>query len=104
MTQSTSSIPTYDHVETGELAGSASAVQMPDIRSRLVNFKAVGDNTGNVYIGRAGVTTPDGSTDKTTGFELAGGEETGFLPVDNLNRFFRVCDNAGDDLVYMVLH
>lgn len=94
---------TFDAIATGELAGSLSAVQMPDIACAMVAFKAVGSNAGNVYIGASGVTTPDGATDETTGWELAAGEETPWLPVVNLNVFFRICDNAGDDLVYTAM-
>lgn len=89
---------------TGELAGSASAVQMPDIDCRFVNFKAVRSNAGNVYVGISdSQTAVDGSTDTTTGWELGPGEETGFLPALNLNEFYRICDNAGDDLTYIFL-
>lgn len=90
-------------VATGELAGSATALQMPDVECHAVMFKAVSSNAGNVYIGAAGVTAVDGTTDVTTGWELAAGEETGWIPVDNLNRLYRICDNAGDDLVYIAL-
>ena len=66
-------------------------------------FKAVKGNAGNVYIGIAGVTVVDGTTDTTSGFELGAGETTGWIPASNLNLFYRICDNAGDDVVYMVL-
>jgi len=89
--------------DTGELAGSATAVQMPDIPARMVNFKARIDNAGRVYIGKVGVTVPDGTTDTTTGFELNPGDETGWIPCGNLNEFYRICDNAGDDLTYIYL-
>jgi len=69
----------------------------------LVKFKAERANAGNVYIGVNGVTIPDGATDETTGFELDAGEETDWIPVDNLNKFWAICDNNGDDLVYMAL-
>jgi hypothetical protein len=88
-------------IVSGELAGSATAVQMPDLNTELINFKAVSSNAGNVYIGVAGVTVVDGTTDTTTGFELAAGEETGFIPVTNANLLYRICDNAGDDLTYI---
>lgn len=93
----------YSTVATGELQGSATALQLPDIACKLVKIKARNDNTGNVYLGGAGVTKPDGTTDTTTGIELDAGEETGWLPIDNLNRLYRICDNAGDDLTYLVL-
>lgn len=93
----------FGTVKTGELAGSATALQMPSITCRMVKFKAVIGNAGNVYIGASGVTKVDGTTDTTTGWELDAGEETDWIPVDNLNRFYRICDNAGDDLVYIAL-
>lgn len=86
---------------TGELAGSATAVQMPDIDCKAVVFKALAGNAGNVYIGGSGVTVADGTTDTTTGFELDAGQETPLLPAFNLNQFYRICDNAGDDLTYI---
>ena len=92
-------------IATGEIAGSATAAQMPSVAGRQVNFKAQRANAGNVYIGVAGVTKPNGTTDITTGFELDAGEETGwiFVPGEDLNSFYRICDNAGDDLTYMVI-
>jgi hypothetical protein len=93
----------YTSVATGEIAGNASATQLPTIACRMVRFKAVGSNAGNVYLGASGVTKVDGTTDTTTGFELAPGDDTGWIPIDNLNRLYRICDNAGDDLTYWVL-
>jgi hypothetical protein len=96
-------VKSYTTVACGELQGSAAALQMPSIACKMVNFKARKDNAGYVYIGGAGVTKPSGTTDITTGLELDAGEETGWLTVDNLNRFYRICDNAGDDLTYIAL-
>lgn len=93
----------YTTVKSGELAGAAEVTQLPDVPCLLVRFKAQADNAGRVYLGGAGVTVVDGTTDATTGFELDAGEETGWIPVDNLNRFYRICDNAGDDLTYLAL-
>lgn len=93
----------YQNVRCGELAGSATALQLPNVPCSLVRFKAVASNAGNVYLGGAGVTVVNGTTDVTTGLEIGPGEDTGWLPVDNLNRFYRICDNAGDDLTYLAL-
>lgn len=93
----------YTTVASGELAGSATAVAMPDIACKLVKFKASYDNTGRVYIGASGVTVANGSTDATTGMQLSAGEETGWIPVDNLNRLFRISDNTTDDLTYLLV-
>lgn len=87
----------------GELAGSATALVMPDVPCRMIKFKARQDNAGFVYIGVSTVTAPDGTTDITTGYELDASEDTGWLLIDNANRFYRICDNAGDDLTYVAL-
>jgi len=96
---------TYLHAftqpHTGELAGSVTAVQMPNLSCKLVKFKAAKTNTGLVYIGRAGVTKADGTTDTTTGWYLAAGEETDAWLCLNLNEFYRICDNATDNLIYI---
>jgi hypothetical protein len=88
---------------TGELAGSATAVQNPDVRCRLVKFMAALDNVGKVYIGGEGVTVADGSTDTTTGWPLDAGIETPWIAIQNVNLTYRICDNAGDDCFYMVV-
>ncbi len=88
-------------LSSGELAGSTSALQGPNVPCSRARFKARDDNAGNVYIGGVGVTVPDGTTDATTGFQLDAGEETGWLPLSNLNEMYRISDNAGDDLTYL---
>ena len=88
-------------IVTGELAGTTAATQVTDLNTELINFKAVSSNAGNVYIGGAGVTKVDGTTDATTGFELGASEETGFIPVTNANILYYICDNIGDDLTYI---
>ena len=95
---------TYKKVRTGERAGSATAVQLPDIPAKMVMIKAHSDNAGNVYIGHSvSVTVANGSTDVTTGLQLDAGDSTGWIPIDSLNELWMICDNAGDDITYMVL-
>lgn len=87
----------------GELQGSATALQLPSLACKMVKFKTEISNAGNVYIGGSGVTKPDGTTDTSTGLELAPGDESGWIPISNLNLLYRICDNAGDDLTYIAL-
>lgn len=96
---------TYLTYRSGELAGNAAVVQrMPDLAAKLVKIKAEVDNAGNVYIGwSAAMTKANGVTDTSTGYQLAGGDDTGWMPIANLDLLYYLCDNAGDDLVYMVL-
>lgn len=93
----------FTTVISGELQGSATALAGPNIACQAVKFRALASNAGNVYIGAAGVTIPDGTTDATSGFELDAGQETGWIPIPNLSTLYRICDNAGDDLVYLAL-
>ena len=55
----------------GEVAGSTTAAQLPDVPFSTAWLKAVNSNAGDVYIGDSGVTLPDGMTDATTGIELS---------------------------------
>ncbi len=96
-------VGTHSIIHSGELAGAAAATQLPDIPCSMARFKAAYDNVGRVYLGAAGVTVKDGTTDQTTGFELNAGDDTGWIPVANLNQLYRICDNAGDDLTYMTI-
>lgn len=88
----------------GEIAGSATAAQCPDVKCSFVKFKAEQGNATNVYIGlSSAVTKVAGTTNGTAGWELDAGQETDWLPCRNLNEFWRICDVAGDDLVYITL-
>lgn len=93
----------YNTVKSGEIAGSATAVQCPSVSCQMVMFVAPNSNAGDVYIGGSGVTKADGTGDATTGFELKASAQTPWIPVRNLNVFYIICDNAGDDLTYIAL-
>lgn len=93
----------YQVVVSGERQGSATAVQLPNIPAELVWITAQDDNAGDVYLGGAGVTVPDGTTDTTSGIQLEAGDTIGPLPIANLNLLYIICDNAGDDISYLVL-
>ena len=87
-------------IGSGELVGVTSATQLPDIASNRVTLKAAAANPSFVYLGGAGVTKKDGSTDATTGLQLDAGDEV-TLYISNLNLLYRVCDASGDVLTYI---
>lgn len=89
--------------DTGEIQGSATVAVCPTVTAKFARFKARSDNAGSVYIGLSDATKADGTTDATTGLEMQAGDDTGWIPCTNLNTFYRISDNAGDDLTYMVL-
>lgn len=99
----TSRQESYGTIATGELQGSATALQCPNVACKMIRFTALANNVGNVYLGGAGVTIPNGTTDTTSGLQLAPGADSGWIPVSNLNVFYRIADNAGDDLTYLAL-
>ncbi len=88
---------------TGEIAGNVAATVCPTRSCRYVKFIAEAANAGNVYIGGAGVTKVAGTTTTTCGLELDAGVSTDWIKCTNLNQFYRICDNAGDDLTYIIL-
>lgn len=91
------------NIKHGELAGSTSALQLPDVPvGTYALLKAQSTNVGSVFIGSSSSTTvAGGTTDVTTGYELTAGQE---MPVyvNNLNLLYRICNNAGDDLTYII--
>lgn len=93
----------YTEGASGEKDGATSAEQMPDVPCQMVYIKAINSNAGNVYIGFVGVTVVDGTTDTTSGYELAAGQALGPIPIDNLNRLYIICNNTGDDVSYLAL-
>lgn len=96
-------IEIFTTVKSGEIAGSASAAQMSDIPCSMVMFSALQDNASTVFIGISGVTADDGTTDTTTGFALEARMQTPWIPIDNLNRLYYICDAAGDAFTYLAL-
>lgn len=93
----------YAVVAMGERAGSATAVQLADVDGQFFFVGALPTNAGNVYLGNSvAVTVPAGTTDITSGLALEPGE-TVLLPIHNLSQLWIICDNAGDDLSYLVL-
>lgn len=94
----------YTTVVTGEIGGGTAAAVCGTAACKLIRFKASGDNAGTVYLGAGtAMTKADGTTDATTGLQLRPGDDTGWIPADNLSRFFRIADNAGDDLTFMIV-
>ena len=94
---------TYGTVDSGEFAPGTTAAVFPTVTCKLVRFKARAANAGKVYVGPTGVTKADGTTDTTTGFELQPGDDTGWLPVANVNVFYGIGDNATDSVTYLTL-
>lgn len=97
---------TYATITTGEKAPDAGPVasQFPTVAAKLVRIKARSANTGKVVIGSANtVILPNGVTGTVEGLELSAGDDTGWIPVANLNVFWINGTAATDSVTYMVL-
>lgn len=91
-------------VRNGEIAGSATAKQCPSVSCARVQLRAQAANTGKVYVGSSNtVTVPNGVDDTTTGFELAAGQTTDWLEIDNLNKLWIIGTTANEHLTYIAL-
>ena len=88
----------------GEHVPTATATQLAAVPCLYVRFKAAAANTGKIYIGfSSAVTATNGTTDTTSGLELNAKEDTGFIPVKNLNVFWAIGTVASDSLTYWAL-
>lgn len=96
---------TYTAIRTGELVSSSvTAKQAPNIACELVKIKAHPLNTGYVNIGwNAGVTVTDGTEDTSTGYILGSGDDTGWIPIRNLQLLFYKGTVTGDKLTYIAM-
>ena len=90
----------YGVAVSGELQGVTSATQLPDVPCRRVLLRAV---AGTVYVGGAGVTVPDGTTDITSGLRVIAADPPVLVEIDNLNKLYRVCASTNDHLTYLAV-
>lgn len=81
-------------VTTGQVAVTASAVQMSTVTAKRVCIKVLLAGTQKVYFGPSGVAT-------TTGQELSAGDAW-CGPLDNLNRLYLIAGSTGSTVAYDV--
>ena len=93
----------FETVKTGEIALTSVSTQLPNVSCHQAKFKARAGNAVPVFIGPSGVTIADGATDALTGFQLAANEDTGFVPVLNLNKFYGLASAGVGQLTYLAL-
>ena len=92
----------FKTVISGEIQGGTIVpTRLPNIPCSMVKIKAMIGNGGNVYLGGENVTVPNGTTDQTSGYPLDEGDVLDWIPIDNLNKLYLICDNNGDDIVYI---
>jgi hypothetical protein len=80
------------------------ATQLPNVACKLVRFKARTANSGTVFMGTSGVTAAGTVTDTTSGLPLVAGDDTGWIPIDNLSRFFIISGGSPNVITYLALN
>ena len=92
----------FNTIVSGEVQGGTTAAQMPDVPCALIKIKALSNNSGNVYLGADSSVSIAGTvTSNTMGYELDAGQETDWLPIDNLNKLWMITDANADDICYI---
>lgn len=90
---------------SGAVAGTLGPTQCANVPCRYLRIKALAGNSGNFYVGfSSSMTKPAANqSDQTSGLQMAPGDDTGWMPVSNLNLFWVLADNAADSLSFMAL-
>jgi len=76
----------------GQIAGSTSAKQGPNIPCEAVRLAPHPDNSGNAYAGGSNISTIEG-------YPIT--SDTGWIPITNLNLLYFIMDNDTDHVQYM---
>ena len=82
--------------------GTANALVTSSVRAKRVIVKALGANTGNVFVGDSTVTTTLDAGNVTCGYAIAAGEETPWInvPGDDLANIY-IDGTTDDDVTFM---
>lgn len=84
---------------SGEVAAATQATQFPtalQMPCKRVYLRARSNNgTHSPFIGfTSGVTTADGTTDATTGIELAAGDQPLIIDIQHTNQIYYICSST----------
>lgn len=89
----------FDQGWTARLPTSTTPAQCPNIgHTEQVRFKNHPLSTGNVFIGFSSA-----SATTIEGYPLAPGEDTGWIPINALDKFWYVMEDATSYLNYMAV-
>ncbi len=86
----------FNEFYAGNINVGAARVQLPAIACEMVQFKADPDNSGQVYLGGADVTTG-------IGWQLEAGDMTGWIPIKNISLVYAIGSAASQKLHYMII-
>jgi hypothetical protein len=86
----------FENLWTDRIANTVVVTQCPALRAEQIRFKNHPDSSGNAWVGSDNLTTD-------TGFPLAPGDDTGWIPINNLNKCWHVEEDATTYLQYMLV-
>lgn len=87
----------FPNFATGTLAVGTGATRGPNISCEMVWLKADPDNSGQVYVGGADVSS-------TNGIQLEAGDVFGWIPIRNLNLLYTIGSAANQKLNYAIVY
>lgn len=91
----------YDALSCGEVIAGTAAAQLPTVACSLARLKMRHTNAGTVYLGGgSAVSIPNGTADATTGVPWLAGEDTGWLPISNLNKLWSIASADAQSITY----
>ncbi len=102
MTNATGSveIAPFDAFQNGVLAVGTSIVKLPNIQATMIRIKALSTNADSIYIADKGNSAV---LSAANGYELEPGDDTGWMPLANLDRVELISGTAAQSIRYICL-
>ena len=93
-------VAAFDSFQNGVIAVGTSVVKSPNIKTIMVRIKALSTNADSIYIG-----DKDNSAvlSAANGYELEPGDDTGWMPLVNLDRIELISGTAAQSIRYICL-
>ena len=93
-------IAPFDEFQNGVFAVGTAVVKLPNIKATMIRIKALSTNADSIYIA-----DKSNSATLTTanGYELEPGDDTGWMPIANLDRIELISGTAAQSIRYICI-
>ena len=78
-------------IDIGVVTGTVTATQLPSGTVKLIRFKANSDNEGSFFVGE---------TEHDLFYEMRARDDTGWIPITNMNELYHINLSGTSDLLY----
>ncbi len=90
----------FDEVLTGVETVGTSVTRLTSRPFTMVRFKAASANAASIFVAAA---TESATLTVANGFEIEPGDDTGWIPIDNLNLLEAISASSNQKLQYMAV-